>query len=88
MQKIITMQKNKMFNQLLSKRDYSGSPEDEYAQNIETFHHHSVLQGKEGDFFALINKSIKENKRITLNPSFEKENPDYDEIPFEELILV
>ena len=84
------VQNKKLLYQILSKRDYSGNPEDEYAQNIEGFHHHSLLQGKENDFLDLVKESVAQNKKITLDPAFEKEMNDnnYSEIPFEKLILV
>lgn len=84
------MTRDYFFNNILSKRDYSGSSEDEYLQNLETFHLFSQLQNQEDDFLNLVEKSIIENKKINLDPAFEKEmeNVDYDDIPLGKLILV
>ena len=84
------MTRDYFFNNILSKRDYSGSSEDEYLQNLETFHLFSQLQNQEDDFLNLVEKSIIENKKINLAPTFEKEmaNVDYDDIPLGKLILV
>ena len=84
------MTRDYFFNNILSKRDYSGSSEDEYLQNLESFHLFSQLQNQEDDFLNLVEKSIIENKKINLDPAFEKEmeNIDYDDIPFGRLILV
>ncbi len=84
------MTRDYFFNNILSKRDYSGSPEDEYLQNLESFHLCSQVQNQEDDFLNLVEKSINENKKINLDPAFEKEmeNIDYDDIPFGRLILV
>jgi hypothetical protein len=84
------MTRDYFFNNILSKRDYSGSSEDEYLQNLETFHLFSQLQNQEDDFLNLVEKSIIENKKINLDPTFEKEmeNVDYDDIPLGKLILV
>jgi hypothetical protein len=50
----------------------------------------SQLQNQEDDFLNLVEKSIIENKKINLDPTFEKEmeNVDYDDIPLGKLILV
>jgi|GEM_PF-818783 hypothetical protein len=84
------MTRDYFFNNILSKRDYSGSSEDEYLQNLESFHLFSQLQNQEDDFLNLVEKSIIENKKINLDPAFEKEmeNIDYDDIPLGRLILV
>lgn len=54
-----------LLNKYLSKRDYSGSEEDIYAQDIETFYNFSLLHNEEGRFLALLKKADKEQKRIT-----------------------
>ncbi len=82
-----------IINDILKKltvRDYSGSLSDNYAQDLKTFHLHSCLQGKEKEFLSLLAKAEMENKRIVLDPKFEKEmdNILYDDIPFDRLILV
>lgn len=84
------MTRDYFFDNILSKRDYSGSSEDEYLQDLGTFHWHSQMQGQEDEFLNLVEKSIYENKKISLDPTFEKEmeNINYDDIPFERLILV
>lgn len=84
------MTRDYFFNNILSKRDYLGSSEDEYLQNLETFHLFSQLQNQEDYFLNLVEKSIIENKKINLDPAFEKEmeNIDYDDIPLGRLILV
>ena len=84
------MTRDYFFNNILSKRDYSGSSEDEYLQNLESFHLFSQLQNQEDDFLNLVEKSIIENRKINLDPAFEKEmeNIDYDDIPLGRLILV
>lgn len=84
------MTRDYFFDNILSKRDYSGSSEDEYLQNLESFHLHSQVQGQEDEFLNLVEQSINENKKISLDPTFEEEmeNINYDDIPFEKLILV
>lgn len=84
------MTRDYFFDNILSKRDYSGSSEDEYIQNLESFHLHSQMQGQEDEFLNLVEKSINENKKISIDPAFEQEmeNINYDDIPFEKLILV
>lgn len=84
------MTRDYFFDNILSQRDYSGSSEDEYLQNLESFHSHSQVQGQEDEFLNLVEQSINENKKISLDPDFEDEmeNINYDDIPFERLILV
>lgn len=78
------------FLEIISKRDYSGSPEDSYIQDLDTFFFHSQMQGKEEDFLQLYEKAKQTNKHIAISPVFEEEMKDtsYNEIPFESLILV
>lgn len=77
-----------VYNQL-TVRDYTGSPSDKYAQDLETFRFHSFVQGKESDFFLLFEKAQKQGKQIALDPVFVKNmsNIMYDDIPFESLII-
>jgi len=48
----------------LSQRDYSGSDQDLYAQWLQTLHYNLILSGQENQFFEMLEKAEKENKKI------------------------
>ena len=54
----------KLFNHYTSKRDYSGSKADEYAQLLETIRFHIG-----NDIFPLLEKAETENKKISIKDS-------------------
>lgn len=53
----------------LSKRDYTGSDEDIYAQLLKTLHHHLTLAGQEKEFFELLELADDQNKKIIISDS-------------------
>lgn len=53
----------------LSVRDYSGSPADEYAQTLQTIFFHLSLSNQQNDFYKLLEKAEKENKKIIVTDS-------------------
>ena len=57
-----------LLNKYFSWRDYSGSEQDSYAQDIETFYNQSVLHNEEDGFLALLEKAEKEHKKIVYIP--------------------
>ncbi|MDZ4709348.1 MAG: hypothetical protein SH818_13200 [Saprospiraceae bacterium] len=48
----------------LSIRDKSGSPEDEYARTLKSFHFQAMLHHEEEEFFDLVLQAHNEEKRI------------------------
>ena len=72
-----------LFNKL-SKRDYSGSDSDEYAQLLLTIHSQLSASGEEADFFSLLEKAESEGKKITVT---ELEEQLTDEILYADLTL-
>ena len=75
------MSGKELFNQL-SKRDYSGSDADMYAQLLKTLHHHLTLSGEEKQFFELLELANDQDKKITVS------DPDSEEFTFQSLSLV
>jgi len=67
------------------RRDYSGSEQDSYTQDIETFYIQSVLHNEEDRFLALLEKAEKEHKKIVYIPI---EGAFSDDIFLKELSLV
>ena len=67
------------------RRDYSGSEQNIYAQDIETFYIQSVLHNEEDGFLALLEKAEKEHKKIVYIPI---EGAFSDDIFLKELSLV
>ncbi|CAI9429250.1 Type I restriction endonuclease subunit M [Candidatus Ornithobacterium hominis] len=65
MESISIYQGKELFKKL-SKRDYSGSGEDKYAQLLITLHFSLVLFGREKQFYKLLEKAVKENKKIIV----------------------
>ena len=57
-----------LLNKYFSWRDYTGSKQDSYAQDIETFYNQSVLHNEEDGFLALLEKAEKEHKKIVYIP--------------------
>ena len=69
-----------------TKRDYSGSVQDSYAQDLETFFHHAFLNNEVAAFYQLLINAEKLNKQISY-----KEPPEdivYDEYTVDRMILV
>lgn len=69
-----------------TQRDYSGSVQDSYAQDLETFFHHAFLNNEVEQFYQLLINAEKLNKYIGY-----KEPPDnvvYDEYRVSEMILI
>ena len=77
------------FFELVKKRDHSGSPEDTYLQNLATLYFQAAIPDRIPDFLELVQTAINENERIIIDPAFvkEMEGCNWDEIPFERLIL-
>jgi hypothetical protein len=69
-----------------TKRDYSGSVLDNYAQTLETFFHHAFLNNDVEKFYKLLIKAEKLNKHIGYKePEVDILNDDYR---LSEMILV
>ncbi|WP_312078381.1 hypothetical protein [Chryseobacterium sp.] len=68
--------------QKLSQRDYSGSDADEYAQFLQTIFLQLSLQGKENEFYSLLEKSQESGKMLSV------ENSELDEYTLESISLV
>jgi hypothetical protein len=69
-----------------TQRDYSGSVQDSYAQDLETFLMHAQLNNDVEKFYQLLIKAEKLNKHISY-----KEMPEdimYDDYFVSEMILV
>lgn len=73
--------KDKDLYRKLSKRDYSNSLQDEYAQSLQAYWYHCVLSGQEKAFYKLLEKANNENKQLSLS------NPFTDEISFRDIII-
>lgn len=50
-----------------TQRDYSGSVQDSYAQDLETFFHHAFLNNEVAAFYQLLIEAEKQNKQIGYN---------------------
>ncbi|WP_313600613.1 hypothetical protein [Epilithonimonas vandammei] len=68
----------------LSKRDYSGSDSDNYAQLLQTIFFHLAGSNEELKFYELLEVSKNENKKIAIN---DPEN-NKDEYFYSDLILI
>lgn len=75
-----------IFEAYQKQRDFSGTKIDSYAQELTTYWAHASLQGKETDFYKLLEKAERENKQI----SFKEPGPEifYDDYPVEDWILI
>lgn len=65
----------------LSKRDYSGSDQDQYAQLLQSIHSSAFLNNELEEFYQLLEKAEEENKKISV-----KDFP--EEIFISDLVLV
>jgi hypothetical protein len=72
--------------QFPTKRDYSGSLLDSYAQDLETFFHHAFLNNEVEKFYKLLIKAEKQNKHIGYKEP--EEDILYDDYRVSEMILV
>lgn len=77
------MNGNDLLSQYTSKRDYSNSPSDQYAQLLETIFFHI---GKE--LFKLLEKAEKESKKLEVLDLTENGTILRDEIQLTDIILV
>lgn len=69
-----------LYNNYLDKRDFSGSPEDQYAQLLVTIYFNIY-----NEIFHLLEKAEAENKRLSLD---EKGDLELSEYTVEDIILV
>ena len=72
-----------LFNVCTSKRDYSGSPQDEYAQLLYTIHQHI---GE--DVFNLLKTAEKQNKILGIKQNHSEEHILQDEYTIEDIVLL
>lgn len=49
-----------------SKRDYTDSELDQYAQTLQTIYFHCFASGQLKDFFDILEKAEKENKKLSI----------------------
>ena len=73
------MSGEKLYNQYTSKRDYSGSKADEYAQLLETIRFHLGAE-----IFPLLETAKKNNKQLSLKD----EGVLVDEYSIDDVILL
>lgn len=66
----------------LSKRDYSGSDPDQYAQLLQTLYLQLTLANQQEDFLQLLEKAQTENKKIDVK------DQDSEEFVMDSLLLV
>jgi hypothetical protein len=71
-----------LFNSYLSKRDYSGSKADEYAQFLSTLFTHIGT-----DLFALLESAEKDSKVLTLKDEILNSDVIVDEYTIADIIL-
>lgn len=71
----------------LFKRDYSMSEADRYAQALGIIRYHAMIHNYVEEFYLLLEKAEKQGKKIEIEAPFD-ENVLYDDILFEDLILV
>lgn len=72
-----------LYNNYISKRDFSGSKPDEYAQLLTT------LFFQIGDpLFVLLETAEAENKTLAINPELENSEILVDEYSIEDIILL
>lgn len=50
----------------LSKRDYSGSDQDQYAQFLKTLYYHLTMAGQQENFLKYLVTAESENKKIDV----------------------
>ena len=62
-----------LFTHYTSKRDYTGSPEDSYAQTLETLFVHL-----RDDLFPLLEKAELENKKLLIKETVSGPHDHYD----------
>lgn len=77
----IKMSGEELYNKL-SKRDYSGSDADQYAQLLQTLHLHLTLNKEEEDFYNMLLQAEKEGKKLAII------DDELDEYSFETISLV
>lgn len=77
------MEGKDLYNSLISKRDYSGSTADEYAQFLTTLF---FQLGK--DLFPLLESAHKESKVLALKPEISNSDVLIDEYSTEDIILI
>lgn len=77
------MDGEKLYSELISKRDYSGSKADEYAQLLTTL----FFQIGE-PIFALLETAATENKTLAINPELENSDVLVDEYTIQDIVIV
>lgn len=73
-----------IYNDLISKRDYSGSKADQYAQFLVTLFFHI----KEEELFPLLEKASTENKTLSLKQEVSDSNVLIDQYTIEDIVLI
>ena len=74
------MDGKELFINYTSKRDYSGSKADEYAQLLTTIFYHIKT-----DIFQLLETAEAENKKLSLNENL----PEFiDEYTIDDVVLI
>lgn len=85
------MSGQEIYNKYQSFRDYSGSPDDEYAQLLDTIRGHLYLSaaGSDDDFFALLTEAERQGKKLDIKDPF-PDNPNicWDELTPDHIELV
>lgn len=71
-----------------SKRDYSGSEEDQYAQFLNTMWGNAAVTGEIKIFYSLVEKAHEAKKKLAVDYSKIPEGILYDEYFMDDLFMV
>ncbi len=74
-----------IYNEILKKRDYSGSKDDEYAQEVETMRFR-IDYDQLNTFYKLLEEAKSKGKKIAYKSPYE-DNVNYDEMDVENIII-
>lgn len=77
------MEGKKLYDSIISKRDYSGNTNDEYAQLLTTLFLHI---GK--DLFPLLEIAHNESKLLSIKPETSNVDVLIDDYSIEDIILI
>jgi hypothetical protein len=72
-----------LYSELTSKRDYSGSKADEYAQLLET-----LLAHLGDNVYKLLEKASLQNKKLSINDKITNSDIIYDEYNLQDVVFI
>lgn len=75
-----------IYNEILKKRDYSGSEEDKYAQDVETMRSRIDYEQLNA-FYKLLEEAKSKGKKIAYKSPYE-DDVNYDEMDAKNIIII